>query len=184
MNSNKIRAPVPMRQSVINKEDNFSFNRNVQPIKRQSSFTERLNQNFEYSTKKQKSYHSTNDGDDASSKVIKANKPVDVIEILNDDDDDDDDDFLLVDNILKFEQLKPAKPTIKIDSLDDFAKGTPRCCFASSSCDHLVKGFIQTLTAPLKKVDMKWYQKCLISDGAAHIDVYIDDVIITDFMHL
>ena len=46
MNSNKIRAPVPMRQSVINKEDNFSFNRNVQPIKRQSSFTERLNQNF------------------------------------------------------------------------------------------------------------------------------------------
>ena len=182
MNSNKIKTPVPMRQNVINNEDNFSFNRNVQPIKRQSSFSERLNQNFEYSTKKPKSYHSTNDGVDASSKIIKANKPVDVIEILNDDDDDED--FLLVDNILKFEQLKPAKPTIKIDSLVDFAKGTPRCCIASSSCVHLVKGFIRTLTAPLKKVDMKWYQKCLISDGAAHLDVYIDDVIITDFMQL
>ena len=143
-----------------------SFNRNVQPIKRQSSYSERLNLNLENSNKKPKSYHSTN---------VNKNS----ITIIN----DDDDDLLLVNNALKFEKSTQVTvmPNIKIDRLIDLAKF--KCCM-SSSCTHIIKGFIKTLTAPLNKINMKWYQKCLISDGTAYLDCYIADTIITDFMEL
>lgn len=49
---------------------------------------------------------------------------------------------------------------------------------------YVVKGYIKTLTEPLKQVNMKWVQKCLISDGSHNIQVLIDDSIISEFMQL
>jgi hypothetical protein len=43
----------------------------------------------------------------------------------------------------------------------------------------IVKGFIKTLTEPIKQSNMKWIQKCLISDGSYNLEVYIDNLIIS-----
>ena len=75
--------------------------------------------------------------------------------------------------------------TIKIERLIEFLNNKTNCCIKSNfSCIHIIKGFIKTLTAPLNKINMKWYQKCLISDGSQHLECYIDDAITTDFMQI
>jgi hypothetical protein len=49
---------------------------------------------------------------------------------------------------------------------------------------YVIKGYIKTLTEPLKQINMKWVQKCLISDGSHNLQVLIDDLIISDLMQL
>ena len=72
---------------------------------------------------------------------------------------------------------------LKIDRLINLLKKEKNCCINSkSACTHIIKGYIKTLTAPLNKINMKWYQKCLISDGTEHLNCYIDDAITTDLM--
>ena len=84
--------------------------------------------------------------------------------------------------------IEIVKQEIKIESISNlkpksFIQG---CCLMKkpldsnlfpclSTCTHLIKGKVSTLTAKLRQIKLKWYQECIIADLTSSLDSYIGD---------
>jgi hypothetical protein len=213
-NSNKVTNNNTNSKIISSNNYRDNSNRNIQSIKRQSSYSENLNKNLENLNKKPKSSnenfqnniikhekidHIIENDDEIEDNLFfdfLASEKSNQIQIK--EKSREIPKQIIKPTLPKVEQveMKPVYQTkqesklvaineIKIERLLVLLKNQTNCCFKNnSSCIHIIKGFIKTLTAPLNKINMKWYQKCLISDGTQHLECYIDDTITTDFMQI
>lgn len=118
---------------------------------------------------------------------IKVEKQKEII--LNEEDDDDD-----FNQFIMTADVKP--PPNDMNSFKDLINATKleQCCLKNrpesssmsslSTCVHIKKCFFKSLVGKIQQSKLKWYQECLISDGNIHMECYIGDAPLAEYLEL